>query len=100
LLTDSQFKLNSLDYTQEIFDISHHKITFEHDEDTTRLVIKPTLTTVETLLSNNSSFSAGNAPIALENYFDDVEADKSQFIHHGPKNHDSKTRIAHCHMYC
>jgi hypothetical protein len=40
-LTDSHFKLNSLDDTKELLNTSHHKITFEYDEDTAGLVIEP-----------------------------------------------------------
>jgi hypothetical protein len=47
---------------------SHHNITLEYDEDTTSFMIDPTLTMAETLLSDVSNFSAGNAPFALEYY--------------------------------
>jgi hypothetical protein len=40
------------------------------------LIIDSTLTTAETLLSYDSDFSAGNAPIALEDYCYDIEADE------------------------
>jgi hypothetical protein len=49
------------------------------------LVIHPALTTAETLLSNNCNFSAGNAPMALEDYCYDIEADKLRFNYHEPK---------------
>ncbi len=49
------------------------------------LVIDPTLTMAKTLLSNDSNFSAGNAPIALEYYCYEIEADKPWFNYHGPK---------------
>jgi hypothetical protein len=76
LLTDCHVKLNDLDDTQEPLNTSHHKTTLEYDEDTTSLVIDPTLTTAETLLCNNLNFSAGNAPITLEYYCYEIEADK------------------------
>ncbi len=85
LLTDSDFKLNSLDDTWGLLDASHHKITFEHDEDTMSLVIDPTLTTAEKLLSDDSNFSARNAPTALEYYCCEIVADEPQFNYHGPK---------------
>jgi hypothetical protein len=49
------------------------------------LVEDPTPTTAETLLSNDSDFSAGNAPIAFEYYCYDIEADAPQFNYRGPK---------------
>jgi hypothetical protein len=49
------------------------------------MVIEPTLTMAETLLSDDSNFSAGNAPNALECYCYGVGADKPQFDYHGPK---------------
>ncbi len=64
-LTDSHFKLNSLDNMQELLNISNHKIAVEYDEDTTSLAIDPTLTTVETLSSNNSFFLLGMQPALL-----------------------------------
>jgi hypothetical protein len=70
------FKSNILYDRQELSNISHHKIAFDYDEDTTSLVIEPTLTMVETLLSNNSNFSAENAPTTLEYYCNEIETDK------------------------
>jgi hypothetical protein len=70
---------------QELLNTIHHKITFEYDEDTMSLVIDPTFTTAETLLSTNSTFSAGNAPIAHEYYSYKIEADEPKFNCHGPK---------------
>jgi hypothetical protein len=67
-LTDTHIKLNSLDDMKEFLNNIHHKIAFDHDEDTMSLVEDPTLTTAVTLLSNTSDFSAGNAPIAFEYY--------------------------------
>ncbi len=49
------------------------------------LVEDPTLTTAETLPSNNSDFSAGNAPIAFECYCYEIEANAPQLNYHGPK---------------
>jgi hypothetical protein len=51
---------------QELLNNSHHKIAFDYDEDTMSLVEVPTLTTEETLLSDNSDSPAGKAPIAYE----------------------------------
>jgi hypothetical protein len=44
-LTDSHNKLNSLDDTQECFSNSNHKIAFDYDKDTMRLVEELTLDT-------------------------------------------------------
>jgi hypothetical protein len=82
LLTDSHFKLNSLDDTQVLLNTIHHKTTFEDDEDTTSLVIEPSLTMAETLLSDKSNFSDGNTPIALEYYCYGMEADEPCFNYH------------------
>jgi hypothetical protein len=48
------------------------------------LVEESTLTTSEIPLSDNSAFTAGNAPIAFEYYCYDIEADAPQFNYHGP----------------
>ncbi len=79
-LTDSHVKLNSLDDRQELSNISHHKLACNYDEDTMSLVKDSTLTTSEIPLSNDSDFSAGNAPIAFEYYCYDIEADAPQFM--------------------
>ncbi len=49
------------------------------------LVEDPTLTTAETLLSDNSDFSAWNAPIACEYNCYEIEADAHQIYYNGPK---------------
>jgi hypothetical protein len=49
------------------------------------LVEDPTITTAETLLSDNPDSSAGNAPIAFEYFCYDIEADAPQFNYHMPK---------------
>jgi hypothetical protein len=49
------------------------------------LVEDPTLTTSEVPLSDNSDFSAGNAPISYEYHCYKIEADIPQFNCHGPK---------------
>jgi hypothetical protein len=85
LLTDGCFKLNSLDDTQELLHTNHHKITFEYDEDTTNLVIDQTLTTAETILSDDSDFSPGNAINISKYHCHKIEADEIQFNYHGPK---------------
>ena len=65
LMTDSHVELDILVDTQELLCTSHHKIAFEYDEDTVRLVVDPTLSTLDTSISDNSNSSAGNAS-ALE----------------------------------
>jgi hypothetical protein len=84
-LIDSHVKLKSLDDRQELSNISHHKLAFNYDEDTMSLVKDSTLTTLEIPLSDDSAFSAGNAPIAFEYYCYDIEADSPQLNYHGPK---------------
>jgi hypothetical protein len=84
-LTDTHVKLNILDDMQERLNNSHHKIAFNYDEDTVSLVEETTLTALETSLSNNSDSSAGNAPIALEYYYYEIEAEAPWFNYHGPK---------------
>jgi hypothetical protein len=71
----------------------------DYDEDTMSLVEDPTLTTVETLLSNNSNFSAGSTPIDFEYYCYEIEADAPRLNYHGPKIMIPKTRIAPYHLY-
>jgi hypothetical protein len=51
-LTNSHVKLNALVDTHETFSDSHHKIAFNHDEDTVSLVEEPTLATSEVSHSN------------------------------------------------
>jgi hypothetical protein len=60
LLTDSHDKLDILVDTQELLTTSHHRIGFEYDEDTVSLVVDPTLSTLDILISNNSNSSTGN----------------------------------------
>jgi hypothetical protein len=74
-LTDSHITLNSLDNMQECFSNSNRKIDFEYDKDTISLVEELTLDTLEVSLSDNTIFSAGNAPIAFEYHCYDIEAD-------------------------
>jgi hypothetical protein len=38
-VTDIHVELNILDDTQECLNVSHHKIAFDHDEDTTKIKI-------------------------------------------------------------
>jgi hypothetical protein len=61
--------------TREPFYDSHHKIAFDYDEYTISLVEEPTLTTSKVSLSNNSGSFAGNASIALDYYYYEIEAD-------------------------
>jgi hypothetical protein len=84
-LTDSHVKLDILDDTHKPLNNSHHKIAFNYDEDTAILVEESTLPTLEISLSDNSDPSAGNAPIAFENYCYEIEADTPWFNYHGPK---------------
>ncbi len=65
-LTDSHVKLDILVDSQEPLSASHHKIAFGYDEDTVSLVVDPTLSTLDMLISNNSNSSAGNASTAFE----------------------------------
>jgi hypothetical protein len=60
-LTDSHVKLDILVDTQEPLSTSQHKIAFECDEDTVSLVVDPTLSTLDTSISDNSNSSPGNA---------------------------------------
>ncbi len=60
LLADSHVKLDVLVDTQEPLSTSRHKIAFEYDEDTLSLVLDPTLSTLDTTISDNSNSSAGN----------------------------------------
>jgi hypothetical protein len=61
-LTNSCVKLHIFDCTQELLNISHHKIALIDDEDTVTLVEESTLTTLDIYLSNNSDSSAGMHP--------------------------------------
>jgi hypothetical protein len=61
LLTDSHVILDTLVDTQESFSNSHHRIALEYDEDTVGLVVDPTLSTLDILISDNSDSSTGNA---------------------------------------
>jgi hypothetical protein len=74
LLTDSHDKLDILVDTQEPLNTSHHRIGFEHDEDILSLVVDPTLSTSDILISDNSDSSTGNAS-AFEYECYDVEDD-------------------------
>ncbi len=49
------------------------------------LVEDPTLTSLEVPLSNNTDFSAGNAPIACEYFFYEIEVGAPQFNYIRPK---------------
>jgi hypothetical protein len=60
LLTDSHVKLDTLVDTQESFSTSHHRIALEYDEDTVSLVVDPTLSTSDILISDSSYSSTGN----------------------------------------
>jgi hypothetical protein len=60
-LTDSHNKLDILVDTQELLNTSHHRISFEYDEDTVSLVADSTLSTSDILISDNSDSSTGNA---------------------------------------
>ncbi len=60
LLTDSHDKLDILVDTQELLNTSHLRIGFEYDEDTASLVVDPTLSTLDILISDNSDSSTGN----------------------------------------
>ncbi len=83
-MTDSHVKLNTLVDTQESFSTSHHRIALEYDEDTVSLVVDPTLSTSDILISGNSDSSTGNAS-AFEDECYEVKDDTPQFIYHGPK---------------
>ncbi len=60
-MTDSHNKLDILVDTQELLNTSHHRISFEYDEDTVSLVADSTLSTSDILISDNSDSSTGNA---------------------------------------
>jgi hypothetical protein len=60
-LADSHVKLDTLVDTQESVSISHHRIALEYDEDTVSLVVDPTLSPSDMLISDNFNSSTGNA---------------------------------------
>ncbi len=60
-MTDSYDKLDILVDIQELLNTSYHRIGFEYDEDTVSLLVDPTLSTLDILISNNSNYSTGNA---------------------------------------
>jgi hypothetical protein len=74
-LTDSHIKLEILVNTQEPFNTSHHRISFEYDGDTVSLVDEQTLSTLDILISDNSNSSAGNASTAFEYDCHEIEDD-------------------------
>jgi hypothetical protein len=84
LLTDSHVELDILVDTQEPLSTSHHRITFEYDEDTVSLVVDPTLSTLDISISNNSNSSIGNAS-AFEYECFEVKDNTPQFNYDGPK---------------
>ncbi len=59
-LTDSHVKLDTLVDTQKSFSTSHHRIALEYDEDTVSLVVDPTLSILDILISDNTDSSTGN----------------------------------------
>jgi hypothetical protein len=73
-VTDSHFKLNILDDTQECLENSHDRIALEYDEDTLSLVVDPTLSASNISVSDNSNSSTGN-PSAFEYECYEVEDD-------------------------
>ncbi len=84
LLTDSNDKLDILVDTQELLNTSHHRIGFEYDKDTVSLVVDPTLSTLDILISDNSNSSTGNAS-AFEYECYEVKDDTPRFSYHRPK---------------
>jgi hypothetical protein len=60
LLTDSHDKLDILVDTQELLNTSHHRLGFEYDEHTVSLVVDPTFSTLDILISDNSNSSTRN----------------------------------------
>jgi hypothetical protein len=73
-MTDSHFKLNSLDDKQECLSNSNHKIAFDYEK-TMSLAEELTLDTSKVLLSDNTISSAGNATIAFEYHCYEIDAD-------------------------
>ncbi len=84
-MTDSRIKLDILFDTQELFKNSHHKVALDYDEDTVSLVEEPTLSILDTSLSDNYDSSSGNASTSFEYECYEFEADVPQFNYHGPK---------------
>ncbi len=84
LLTDSHVELDTLVNIQGSFSTINHRIAFEYDEDTVSLVVDPTLSTLDILISNNFNSSTGNAS-AFEYECYEVKDDKPRFNYHGPK---------------
>jgi hypothetical protein len=84
-LTDSHVKLDILVDTQEPFNISHHRVAFDYDEDTVHLVEEQSLSTLDISLSEKSNSSAGNASTAFEYECYEIEDDTPLFNYHGPK---------------
>ncbi len=60
-MTDSHVQLGTLVDKQESFSTSHHRMALEYDEDSMSLVVDPTLSTLDILISDNSNSSTGNA---------------------------------------
>ncbi len=83
-MTDSHNKLDIFVDTQELLNTCHHRKGFEYDEDTVSLVVDPTLSTSDILISDNSNSSTGNAS-AFEYECYEVKDDTPQFNYHGPK---------------
>ncbi len=90
-LTNSRVKLDTLVDTQESFSTSHHRTALEYDEDTVSLVVDPTLSTSNILISDNSNSSIGNAS-TFEYECYEVKDDTPQFNYHGPKIKFSKQK--------
>ena len=84
-LNDSQVKFFCLDDTQQYLSKSHHEIVFDYDKDTVSLVEEPTLSILDTSLSDNYDSSSGNASTSFEYECYEFEADVPQFNYHGPK---------------
>jgi hypothetical protein len=84
-LTDSHVKIDTLVDTQEPFNTSRHRITFEYDKDTVSLVEDQTLSISDILIYDNFKISAGNASTALEYECHEIEDDTPQFNYHGSK---------------
>ncbi len=83
-MTDSHDKLDILVDTQELLNTNHHRKGFEYDEDTLSLVVDPTHSTSDILISNNSDSSTGNASTFKYECYE-VKDDTPWFNYHGPK---------------
>jgi hypothetical protein len=70
---------------KNLFKNGYYEVALDYDEDTTSLVEKPTLSTLDISLSNNSNYYDGNTSTAFKYECYEVEADAPQFIYHGPK---------------